>query len=83
MGRHRRRIQAGQPGQPRVREAGALEFGEGVPLAGQPVGAHRLLHRHDIGDLPQEPAVHGRGPMDGIDGDPEAHGLGDAQEVVG
>jgi hypothetical protein len=33
---------------------------------------HGLLHRYEVGDLAQEPAIHPRGPVNGVYGDSEA-----------
>ena len=80
---HRGRGHARKPRQPRVREAGALEVGERFAVVGQAVGAHVLLHRHEVGDLAQEPAIHPGRPVDRVHREAEAQRLGDAQEIVG
>ena len=60
---------ARQLGQPRVREASALEVGERIPITGQAVHTYAFLYRHEVGDLAQEPAIHVRSPVDGVHGE--------------
>ena len=73
---------SGEDGQARVRKAQALQARKAVALVGQAVGPELGLDRDQIGDLGQEPGVELGRPLDLVEAQAVAQGLGDGEHAL-